>query len=161
MNGNPAQSRILVHTVNGGTGERYGFDLYGRANFGPISPWASYSYVDSRQTINGVTTEMPGISQHNVRLGTTWAITSKLFVTPSLDIRSTPENVPTGVLGGELQIPYTFNLHVLYTPTKHVEFFATVHNLTNNHYALGGFAYQGQAIPQETLGAVLGVRLVY
>ena len=152
-------TRELVHTVNGGTSTRYGIDLYGRATFGPVSPWVSYSYVDFQQTIAGITSGLPGISRHNSRIGATWAITPKLFVTPSLEIRSTPENVPPGALGSALQTPYDINLYILYEMTKHVEVFANLRNITDNHYALGGFALGNQAIPQETFNGVLGVRI--
>ena len=155
----PAGTRTLVHTVNSGTSTRYGLDLYGRATFGSVSPWVSYSYVNFQQQAEGVTTGLPGISQHNARLGATWAITPRFFVTPSLEIRSTPENIPAGTLGSALQTPYDINVYILYEMTKHVELFANLRNITDNHYALGGFALGNQAIPQETFNGVFGVRI--
>ena len=152
-------TRELVQTVNGGSSHRCGIDLAGRATVGPVSPWASYSYVDFQQQTAGLTTGLPGISRHNGRVGATWAITAKLFVTPSLEIRSTPENVPAGTLGSALQTPVDINLYLLYELTKHVAVFANLRNLTDNHYALGGFAFGNQAIPQETFTGVLGVRI--
>ncbi len=151
------QTRKLVHTANGGTSRNVGFDLFGKATFGPVSLWASYSLVDFEKSNHGVTSSLYGASTHNGRAGLTWAVTSKLFVTPSLVIRSTPENVAPGVLGGELQTPWEANLHVLYAPTKHLEFFTTLRNATNHKYALGGLS--GQAVPQETFQAVFGARM--
>ena len=152
-------TRELVQTVNAGSSHRCGVDLAGRATFGPVSPWASYSYVDFQQQTAGLTTSLPGISRHNARLGATWAITAKFFVTPSLEIRSTPEHVPPGALGTALHIPYDINVYILYELSKHVELFANLRNITDNHSALGGFALGNQAIPQETFNGVLGVRI--
>jgi len=86
-------------------------------------------------------------------------VTPKLYITPSLVIRSTPENVDPGHLAAELQTPYEVNLNVLWQAAEHVEFFATVRNLTDNHYALGGTV--GQAIPQEGISGVFGFRLQF
>lgn len=152
-------TRALVQTVNGGSSRRYGIDLFGRATVGPVSPWVSYSYVDFQQQTAGLTTGLPGISHHNGRLGATWAVTAKLFVTPSLEIRSTPENVPAGTLGRALQTPYDINVYILYELSKAVELFANLRNITDHHYALGGFALGNLAIPQETFNGVLGVRI--
>ena len=152
-------TRELVQTVNGGSSHRCGVDLSARATFGPISPWASYSYVDFQQQTAGLTTGLTGISRHNARLGATWAITPRFFITPSLEIRSTPENVPAGGLGSALQTPYEINVYILYELSKHVELFTNLRNITDNHYALGGFALGNQAIPQETFNGVMGVRI--
>ena len=67
--------------------------------------------------------------------------------------------MPAGVLGQELHNPYFINLYVLYAATRSVEIFADLRNITDNHYALGGFGLQGRAIPQETFAAMFGVRL--
>jgi outer membrane receptor protein involved in Fe transport len=151
--------RRLAHSVNGGTSKTNGADFYGRFRWGDLTPWFSYSYVDFKETNNGVTTGMKGISRHNGRLGFTWAVTPKLFITPSLVIRSTPENVHEGHLGRELQTPYEVNLNVLWKPAEHLEVFATVRNLTDHHYALSGTV--GQAIPQEGVGGMVGVRISF
>ncbi|MBV9122643.1 MAG: TonB-dependent receptor, partial [Planctomycetes bacterium] len=162
----PPGPRTLVQTVNGGTSKRYGADIYGKGNFGSFSPWFSYSYVDYRQITAGVTTGLPGISRHNGRLGVTWTATPRLFITPSLEIRSTPENVDPGLLGEELKTPYTINLFVLYKYSQNLELFLSLHNLTNHHYALGGITPLQSgglplAIPQETFNGVLGLQLRY
>ena len=102
-------------------------------------------------------TGLNGISRHNGRVGLTWAVTPKLFITPSLIIRSTPENVVPGNLGNELRTPYKVNLNVLWKAAEHMEFYANVRNLTNNHYALAGTV--GQAIPQEGISGMLGFRI--
>ena len=152
--------RILTHTANGGRSHNDGFDLYGRAVFGNVSPWASYSYTDFEQKVGAMTTGLPGISRHNGRLGATWAVTPKIFITPSLVIRSRPENVTTpGALGHDLDLPYEVNLNMAYRPTDRLEFFVEVRNLTNHKYALVDIT--GDAYPQETINGVIGMRLSY
>lgn len=151
--------RSLTQTANGGNSTTDGLDFYGRFRWGNVTSWFSYSYVDFEEENAGVTTGLKGISQHNGRLGLTWAITPSLFVTPSLVIRSTPENVNAGNLERELKMPYEVNLHVLWQAAEHVELFATVRNLTDHHYALSGTV--GQAIPQETISGVVGLRLSF
>ncbi len=151
------QPRSLTHTANGGTSITNGLDFYGRFRWGNVTPWFSYSYVDFRESNAGMITGLNGISRHNGRVGLTWAVTPKLFVTPSLVIRSTPDNVIAGNLGNELQTPYEVNLNVLWQAAEHVEFYVTARNLTDNHYALGGTV--GQAIPQEGISGMLGFRI--
>lgn len=162
-NGNVIGQRTLVHSANGGNSRNFGVDLYGRATFGPFSPWASYSYVDFQQTVDGVTTGVAGTSRHNGRLGVTWAATNKLFITPSMVIRSTPENViPDGLHLGSL--PFELNLHMLYNITDHWHAFVDIRNLTNHKYALGGFAGNTQGVfatPQEGIHGVVGLELTY
>lgn len=153
------QPRSLTHTANGGTSITNGLDFYGRFRWGNVSPWFSYSYVDFRESNAGMITGLNGISRHNGRLGLTWAVTPKLFITPSLVIRSTPDNVIPGNLGSEIQTPYEVNLNVLWQAAEHVEFYANVRNLTDNHYALGGTV--GQAIPQEGISGMLGFRIKF
>ena len=151
-------SRGLVQSTNGGTSNNYGMDLYGRAKFGDFSPWASSSLTNFQETLpNGTKTGLPGISRHNGRVGVTWAVTPRLFVTPSLVIRSTPENVQRDGSGGELQLPYEVDLNVLYQVSDHVRLFATIENLTDHHYALGDFI--GVAYPQETIHGVVGLQV--
>jgi len=151
------QRRTLVHSVNAGTSRNLGLDLYGRATVGRVSPWFSYSYVDFKETTGMGTTGLQGSSRHNGRLGATWAATERFFVTPSFVIRSTPESVIPGRLGHELQTPWEINLHMLYKASKHFDVFLDMRNITNHKYALGGFT--GEAIPQETIRGVLGMRM--
>jgi outer membrane receptor protein involved in Fe transport len=152
-------TRNLVQSENGGKSHNTGFDIYGRATFGDFSPWASYSYVDFEQTLpDGSTTGLPGISRHNGRLGVTWAATSRLFITPSLVIRSMPENVQNPKhLKSELETPYEINLHVLYQATDNMHFYLDVRNITNHRYALGNFI--GSASPQEGIHGVIGLQI--
>jgi outer membrane receptor for ferrienterochelin and colicin len=158
LDGDPQQRRTLVQTINGGDGTRHGVDLYGRARWGDASVWSSYSFVHSEQDEQGTTTDVPGISRHNGRLGVTWAATPKLFITPSLMVRSTPAGVPAGELEHELQNPWRMDLSALCQLSKRVEVFADVHNVTDHHYALSGFGANRKAIPQESLSGVVGVR---
>jgi outer membrane receptor protein involved in Fe transport len=155
-NGNPIQ---LIHSANGGNSTSEGVDFYGRAKFGPVSPWFSYSYTTFQMNNAGALSGLEGISKHNGRLGLTWAALPNLFITPSLVIRSTPENVAPGALGAELGTPYEIDLYVLWVLNKHVEVFAKLNNITDNHYALGGI--YGVAYPQETFSGVLGVRVSF
>lgn len=159
LNGSPAQPRTLVQTANGGDSTSIGGELYGRATLGAVSPWFSYSYADFNQDVNGITSSLPGISAHNGRLGLTWAVTSKLFITPSLVIRSTPENVEPGVLKDELHTPWQVNLYTIYNLSKRIDVFVDLRNVTDRHYALGGIS--GQAVPQETFNGMLGVRATF
>jgi outer membrane receptor protein involved in Fe transport len=137
-----------------------GLDFYGKAKIARnFSTWFSYSYVTLEESTAGMIFGLKGISTHNFRLGATWAITPQLFVTPSLVARSTPRNIDPGHLSDELQDPWFVNLHVLYAPREHVEFYADLRNLTDNHYATTGFL--PNAIPQETFSGVIGMRLSF
>jgi outer membrane receptor for ferrienterochelin and colicin len=153
----PTQTRKLAHSGNGGDSFNEGADLYARATFGAISPWASYSIVRFAETENGVTTGLPGISQHNGRLGVTWAVTSQFSLTPSLVIRSKPEGLNAYMSAFEDSVPYEINLYALWAVTKNVEFFADLRNITDHRYLLTSFA--GGAAPQEAFNGMLGVKL--
>ena len=153
-------SRKLVNSVNSGTSHNGGLDFYGKAKpTRNLSTWFSYSYTTYEEMTGGVTTGLDGISQHNFRLGATWAITPHLFFTPSLVARSTPRNVTGGTLTDELHNPWELNLNVLYAPKDYIEFFATLKNVTNNHYALTQFT--PYASPQETFSGVFGLRMAF
>jgi outer membrane receptor protein involved in Fe transport len=149
-------TRALATTVNGGRSHNMGVDVYGDVRLGDVNPWFSYSYVDYEETIGDMRRGLRGISRHNGRLGATWAVTPKLAVTPSLVVRSRPENVKPGRLDAELNAPWEVNVYALYRLTRRVETFLDVRNATDNRYALGSFV--GDAVPQETFRAVAGVR---
>ena len=160
LDGDAAQPRRLTNTVNSGTSKNAGIDFYGRAKLTPnLSTWFSYSYTTLEEDTAGKIFGLKGISAHNFRLGATWAITSQLFVTPSLVARSTPQHLNAGRLGDELQDPWFINLHVLYAPRERVEFYVDLRNVTDNHYATTGFL--PNAIPQETFSGVFGMRLSF
>ncbi len=150
------QTRKLAHSVNGGDSENEGADLYARATFGVISPWASYSIVRFEETENGVTTGLPGISQHNGRLGLTWAVTSQFSLTPSLVIRSKPEGLTPAMAGFEDSVPYEINLFALWAVAKNIEVFADLRNITDHRYMLINFA--GGGAPQEAFNGMAGVK---
>lgn len=153
-------SRKLVTSVNSGKSRNAGVDFYGKAKMADnFSTWFSYSYTTYEETTAGIITGLKGISQHNFRLGATWAITSNLFVTPSLVARSTPRNVTGGTLDDELNNPWQANLHILYAPKDCLEFYIDIRNITDNHYALTQFT--PYASPQETFSGVLGMRLSF
>ncbi|NND97568.1 MAG: TonB-dependent receptor [Pirellulaceae bacterium] len=152
-------TRTLVQTANGGDSRRYGVDVYGKIKTNYTSSWISYSYVDFEQTNQDLVTGLPFISRHNGRCGITWQATRDLFITPSVVIRSTPENVAPGSLGKELHDPYEFNLYALYQRNNNLDLFLDLRNITDHHYALGGFT--GDAYAQETFSGVVGMRLTY
>lgn len=156
LNGDPAQPRTLVQTANGGDSESKGFDLYGRATMGPVSTWFSYSFVDFEEENDGLTWDLVGASMHNGRLGATWAVTDKLFLTPAFVIRSTPEYVDGGELEDELETPWQLDLYALYSLQEHVDLFVNLRNVTDHHYALSGLI--AQAVPQETFNGEAGIR---
>jgi outer membrane receptor protein involved in Fe transport len=161
---NADEPRDLVRSANGGKSTRYGLDLYAQAKLGPFSPWASYSYVDFEQKNDGLCTGLPGISRHNGRVGVTWAVTPQLFVTPSLVIRSTPENINPGPLQNETKTPWDVNLYVLFNAHRHLDLFLNIRNAFDHHYALRGITSSGakmDAIPQETFGITAGLRWVF
>ena len=154
------QPRKLVSSVNSGESRNAGVDVYGKAKLTrSLSTWFSYSYTTYEETTAGFTTGLKGISHHNFRLGATWAVTPKLFVTPSLVARSTPRNVTPGTLPGELENPWEANLHILYAPTEHLQLYADLRNITNNRNALTQFT--PTASPQETFSGVFGIRLSF
>ncbi|HEY3330732.1 MAG TPA: TonB-dependent receptor [Capsulimonadaceae bacterium] len=153
------QKRTLVHSVNNGNSRNNGADLFGRLDLGRVNMWFSYSYVDFRESTNGVSSGLSGVSRHNYRLGATFVVSSRFFITPSVVMRSTPSHTTSGVLGDELSNPYSANLHCMYNATKHLEAFLDVTNLTNHKYALTGLV--GQAIPQEPVRVSLGARQTF
>lgn len=153
----PNQTRKLAHSANGGDSYNEGADLYGRATFGAISPWASYSLVRFEETENGISTGLPGISQHNGRVGVTWALTSCFSITPSLVIRSRPQGLGPDASPLEERLPYEVNLFALWSMTKNIELFADMRNITDNRYALTSVA--GWAAPQEAFNGMVGLRL--
>lgn len=159
LNGDANEPRTLVQTANGGSSDRMGMDFYGKFNHGRISSWFSYSYLDFEERNAGVITVLPGISRHNGRLGVTWQATSKLFLTPSFVFRSTPKNVIAGELAEQIRDPWEMNLYALYRHSECMDLFLDLRNVTDHHYALGGFS--GDAISQETFRGVAGLRIMY
>ena len=154
------QKRTIVHSVNGGTSRNSGLDFYGKAKLShSLSTWFSYSYTTFDENANGLSLGLKGLSHHNFRLGATWAVTPKFFVTPSLIARSTPRNLSSGPLDSESHNPWELNLHLLYTPSPRVEFYADLRNITDNHYATTSFVLTGT--PQETFSGVLGARISF
>jgi outer membrane receptor protein involved in Fe transport len=161
------QPRRLTKSINLGTSNALGFDLFARLNVNRVSIWASYSFVDFERTLETVvgpiTTGLQQVSAHNVRLGVTWNIIDGLSVTPSFVYRSTPENLsPENYdypnVGVSLKHPYELNLSVLYSPVEMLDVFLTGRNLTNHKYALRGVS--GPA-PQEPITIMSGLRARY
>jgi outer membrane cobalamin receptor len=153
-------ARKLTQSVNLGTGHAAGVDLASRYNIGPVATWASYSFVDVKRNIAGVTSGLSQISAHNVRAGVTWTILPNLSFTPSLVLRSTPANLTANyaIPGVKLSTPYEVNLNVLYSPINRFDAYLTIRNLTNNHYALRGVSGAAQ---QEPIWGMVGVRFRY
>ena len=152
--------RKVVTSVNSGKSHNAGLDFYGKAKLTrSLSTWFSYSFTTYEETTVGMESGLKGISQHNFRLGATWAIAPNLFVTPSIVARSTPRNVNPGTLADELHNPWEANLHILYTPKEYLEFYADLRNVTDNHNALTQLT--PTASPQETFSGVIGFRLSF
>lgn len=153
-------SRRLAQSINLGSSQSYGLDLYGRFSMGIVSAWGSYSYVDYTQTFNGQEAGLQQLSRHNVRLGVTVKPLPSVSITPSLVLRSTPENLRETYndVGISVETPHEINLNVMYSPLDELDIFATVRNVTNHHYAVRGSA--GPA-PQEPLSGFAGARFRY
>jgi len=153
----PTPAPLLRHSINLGSSNALGFDLFTRYNIQTLAPWGSYSYVDFRRTLNGRKSGLDQISRHNVRAGITWNVLPNLSITPSLVLRSTPENLTDTYrdMGVSLNTPYEVNAAVLYSPLEYLDVFATGRNLTNHHYALRGVS--GVAL-QEPITVMAGVR---
>ena len=152
--------RRLAQSVNLGTSTAMGVDLFFRFSTSRVSGWGSYSYVDFERTLGAVVSGLPQISRHNVRLGTTVAIFKKLSVTPSLVLRSTPENLPDSYrnAGVSLQMPYEINVSAVFTPVDALDLCVTVRNASFRRYALRGIS--GPAL-QEPLSILGGLRFRY
>ncbi len=152
--------RRLAQSVNLGSSTGMGFDLFFRFSTARISGWGSYSYVDFTRTQGAVVSGLPQISRHNVRAGTTLALLKNLSITPSLVLRSSPENLPPNYsnAGVSLALPYEINVHALFTPFDPLDVFLTVRNASFRRYALRGLA--GPAL-QEPRWALGGLRLRY
>jgi outer membrane cobalamin receptor len=165
-----ASPMLAVHDANGGTNHAYGADVFGRYSLSNnrASVWGSYSYVDSEMTnvIGGASVKsgLPGLAHHNFRLGGTVNILrDKLFATLGLWLRSDPQNLSdirfgttaTTTLTGAAEWPYEISLNVIYRLSPSLETFATLHNLTDHHYAT---VYDTSRIPGETFRGILGLR---
>ena len=135
----------LGHDINSGENRVLGGDLFGRTSFlnNRASAWGSYAYVDLKNTNNGVTTGLPGISHHNVRLGATGNI-----------LPTGPATV-TSTLGNAIRWPYTVGLNIVYRVRLDLEIFGTFSNITNHHYAN---VYDSTGYPAETFSGILGLR---
>jgi outer membrane receptor for ferrienterochelin and colicin len=154
-------TRKLTRSINLGTSNALGVDLFGRYNGSFLALWGSYSFVDFRQKVgDGPESGLPQISRHNVRLGASLKILSSLTLTPSLVLRSTPDNLTPFYEdpGVSLKTPYELNVNLLYTPFDYLDAFITARNLTDHRYALRGVS--GPA-PQEPIWALFGLRFRY
>jgi outer membrane receptor protein involved in Fe transport len=160
VNADGTGRRTLTKSINLGTSNAYGFDVSSRYKSDRFSSWASYSYVDFQRKTGGIESGLGQISRHNVRAGLTLSVLRNLHVTPSLVFRSMPENLTATYdgLGVSLDNPYEVNLNLLYAPTRYLDVFATIRNLTDHHYALRGVS--GPAL-QEPLSGWLGLRFAY
>lgn len=153
------RTRILGHTVNGGESENRGFDVYTECQWRRVSPWASYSFVDGEDHTPGQPSGLPGISKHHVRLGSTWAATTRLVLTPSFIIRSKPEQIDASEQSEDLPLPWEVNLHAQYRLCDSADLFMNIYNLTDHRYELGGIT--GNAVPQETIHGLAGIKVTF
>jgi outer membrane cobalamin receptor len=152
--------RRLAHSVNLGTSKGMGVDLFFRFGTDRVSGWGSYSYVDFTRTLGLAVSGLPQISRHNVRVGGTLVLLRSLSITPSLVLRSTPENLTDFYrdAGVSLETPYEINVNAVYTPVDSFDVFLTVRNATFHRYALRGISGPAVQEPRWLMG---GLRFRY
>jgi outer membrane receptor protein involved in Fe transport len=165
------QTRKVRHSINLGTSNSWGADVSARYNYGPLSSWTSYSWMNFRRKLGLAESGLQQISHHNVRGGVTWSILSNLSVTPSFMWRSKPVIPPSlttpsatnpfpayYVPGIDFEHPWEVNFNAIYTPVKALDVFVTLRNVTNHKYAVRGIS--GPA-PQEPFSGYAGARFRY
>ena len=152
--------RRLARSVNLGSSTGMGLDLFFRFSTSVVSGWGSYSLVDFERRLGMAVSGLPQISRHNVRFGVTLTPVKYVSVTPSLVLRSTPENLTAFYqdAGVSLDTPWELNVSAVITPVEAVDLFATARNATFRRYALRGIS--GPAV-QERRSIVGGLRLRY
>jgi outer membrane cobalamin receptor len=152
--------RRLAQSVNLGSSTGMGLDLFFRFSTSVVSGWGSYSLVDFERQLQSAVSGLPQISRHNVRLGTTVVLFKRLSITPSLVLRSTPENLTPFYenAGVSLETPHEINLSVVFTPIDALDAWVNVRNASHRRYALRGIS--GPAL-QEPLSALAGLRFRY
>ena len=93
-------------------------------------------------------------------MGGTLNVLHNLSITPSLVLRSSPENLTPAYLdsGVDMQMPYEINANAVFTPVDPVDVFVTVRNATGRHYALRGVSGPALQEPRWILG---GLRVRY
>ncbi len=150
----------LRQSVNLGSSTGMGLDLFFRFSTSVVSGWGSYSLVDFERRLGAAVSGLPQISRHNVRFGTTVVLFKRLSITPSLVLRSTPENLTPFYLdaGVSLETPYEINVSAVFTPIDALDAWVTVRNATYRRYALRGIS--GPAL-QERFSALGGLRFRY
>ena len=160
VNPDGTNPRRLAHSVNLGSSKGLGFDTSIRVSSTYVSGWGSYSYVDFKRTLGTAVSGLPVISRHNIRAGVTVNILRNLSLTPSLVLRSTPENqTPFYTESGlDMKWPYEVNANLVFSPIEALDIFVTARNATNHLYALRGVS--GPAL-QEPLWILGGARFHY
>lgn len=164
---------LLTQSGNAGHSRAIGTDVYGKVHLGPALLSGSYSYTDFRAKVPGLPDSgLPQISHHNIRFLTTLTPISKLSLTGSFSIRSTPENVPElegepfslgptlvfdTTLEREMKWPWEIGAHVLYAATDNIDVYLDGRNITNNKTAAASRLWP-VPVPQETLSAMAGAR---
>jgi outer membrane cobalamin receptor len=153
--------RRLAQSVNLGSSTGMGLDLFFRFSTAHVSGWGSYSLVDFERTLGDAVSGLPQISRHNVRFGVTLAVLRQLTVTPSLVLRSTPENLPAGTYanaGVSLETPHEINVSAVFTPIEALDAFVNYRNVSYRRYALRGVSGPALQEPRSILG---GLRVRY
>lgn len=166
----------LTQSGNGGHSRAFGADIYGKLHLGPALLSGSYSFTDFRAQVPGQPDAgLQQISRHNVRFLTTVTPFSKLSVTGSFQIRSTPENVPElegepfalsptlvfdTTLDDEMRWPWEVGAHILYAATEHLDVYLDGRNITNNKTAVASRLWP-VPVAQETLRAMGGARVAF
>lgn len=121
--------------------------------WGRLRYFLSYAYIEatyqSDETLASVTEadgvqvragdRIPGIPEHNVKVGAEVAVLSNLWL--GADVLATSGSFLRGDDGNrqaKVDGYGLLNLHARYQPIKHVELWARIDNVTNTHYETGG-----------------------
>ena len=153
--------RRLAQSVNLGTSNGMGFDLFFRFGTSRVSGWGSYSYVDFQRILGSNVSGLPQISRHNVRVGT-----SAGHLQEPLDHAQPRAPVHAGKSARQLRqrrgrawrCPTRSTSAPVYTPIDALDVLLTVRNATFRRYALRGVAGPALQEPGWVLG---GLRFRY
>lgn len=158
----------LTHNINLGKSKTYGVDLYSKYRFtgSKNSVFAGLSWVDAEYEKKGVKTGLDIISDKHVRVGGTWYMGNRFFISPRFTWDSNPKlgngqpaykDTTTSSLyqAAILRDIYQLDLYANYKVTEKMDVFTRVNNLTNNKYGKRGVG-AGRSGPAELFQAELG-----
>ena len=143
----------MVSSKNVARTRRQGAEAGVTGTWGRLQYYLSYAYVaatfQSDETLASVTEPngvqvragdfIPGIPQHNLKIGTELAVLNNLWI--GSNVIATSGSYLRGEEGNrqpKLDGYAILNLSVRYQPVKHVELWARADNVTNAHYETSG-----------------------